>query len=76
MTYVPINFIGYILDFFYGINLTRALTENITQETPEAEVGWFHPDELPDDMASPRITELILSVRDRIIDIKDEFFDA
>ena len=66
------------IEFHYLLNhyLARALTENITRETPEAEVGWFHPDRLPDDMASPRITELILSVRARILDIKDEFFIA
>lgn len=66
------------IEFHYLLNhyLARALTENTKPETPEAEVGWFHPDELPDDMASPRIKELILSVRDRILNIKAEFFDV
>jgi ADP-ribose pyrophosphatase YjhB (NUDIX family) len=63
------------IEFHYVLNhyLARALTETTTPETPEAEVGWFHPDELPDDMASLRITELILSVKDRILEIKAEF---
>ncbi len=63
------------IEFHYVLNhyLARALTETTTPETPEAEVGWFHPDELPDDMASLRITELILSVKDRIQEIKAEF---
>lgn len=66
------------IEFHYLLNhyLARALTETTIPETPEAEVSWFHPDYLPDDMANPRITELILSVRDRILDIKDEFFTA
>lgn len=63
------------IEFHYLLNhyLARALTETTTPETPEAEVDWFHPDELPDDVASPRITELILSVKDRILDINAEF---
>ncbi|MHA2359807.1 MAG: NUDIX hydrolase [Candidatus Thorarchaeota archaeon] len=62
--------------FLLNHYLARALTETITPEIPEAEVGWFHLDDLPEDMASPRITELILSMRNRIIDVKDEFFDS
>ena len=63
------------IEFHYVLNhyLARALTETTTPETPEAEVGWFHPDEIPDDMASLRITELILSVKDRILEIKADF---
>ena len=61
--------------FHYVLNhyLARALTETTTPETPEAKVGWFHPDELPDDMASRRIKELILSTKDRVLSLKAEF---
>ena len=59
------------IEFHYLLNhyLARALTETTKPETPEAEVGWFHPDDLPKDMANPRITELILSVRDEILSL-------
>ncbi|MFW9792916.1 MAG: NUDIX hydrolase [Candidatus Thorarchaeota archaeon] len=63
------------IEYHYLLNhyLARALTETTKPEIPEAEVGWFHPDELPPDMASPRITSLILSVRKRILSIIREF---
>ncbi|MGY5864500.1 MAG: NUDIX domain-containing protein [Candidatus Thorarchaeota archaeon] len=59
------------IEFHYLLNhyLARALTETIKPETPEAEVGWFHPDALPKDMANPRITNIILSVRDAILSL-------
>ena len=63
------------IEFHFLMNhyLARALTEVTKPEVPEAEVGWFHPDDLPDDMASPRINELILSVKDRIIQLISEY---
>ncbi len=63
------------IEFHYLLNhyLARAMTETTKPETPEAEVGWFHPDNLPLDIASPRITKLILSVKERIIKIMNEF---
>lgn len=64
-----------LIEFHFLLNhyLARALTEDTKPEVPEAEVGWFHPDDLPDDMASARINELILSVRDRIIQLISEY---
>jgi len=64
-----------LIEFHFLLNhyLARALTEDTKPEVPEAEVGWFHPDDLPDDMASTRINELILSVRDRIIQLISEY---
>jgi ADP-ribose pyrophosphatase YjhB (NUDIX family) len=62
------------IEFHYLLNhyLARALTETTTPEIPEAEVDWFHPDDLPEDMASPRINDLILSVRNRILELMSE----
>jgi ADP-ribose pyrophosphatase YjhB (NUDIX family) len=63
------------VEYHYLLNhyLARALTETTTPEIPEAEVGWFHPDTLPDDMANPRITELILSVKERVLELISEY---
>ena len=62
------------IEFHYVLNhyLARALTEATRPEIPEAEVDWFHPNNLPDDMASPRITNLLLSVKDRIMELISE----
>ena len=56
------------VEFHFLLNhyLARALTENTKPETEDGEVGWFHPDNLPPDMANQQITDLILSVRESI----------
>ena len=41
-------------------------------ETEDGEVGWFHPDTLPTDMADQRIVDLILSVRVKILGLMNE----
>ncbi|MFX1483229.1 MAG: NUDIX domain-containing protein [Promethearchaeota archaeon] len=63
-----------LIEFHYVLNhyLARALTETTTPETPKAEVSWFHPDQLPEDMASLRISKLILSVREKVLEIMTE----
>lgn len=63
------------IEFHYLLNhyLARAITESTMPETPEAEVGWFHPNDLPTDMASPRVVELIMSVKNQILQILSEF---
>jgi ADP-ribose pyrophosphatase YjhB (NUDIX family) len=63
------------IEFHYLLNhyLARALTEVTAPEIPEAEVGWFHPDDLPEDMVSQRISGLILSVKDRILELISEY---
>lgn len=57
------------VEFHFILNhyLARALTENTRPEYKDGEVGWFHPDTLPSDIADQRIVELILSVRDKIL---------
>ncbi|KXH73843.1 MAG: hypothetical protein AM326_10325 [Candidatus Thorarchaeota archaeon SMTZ-45] len=62
------------VEFHFLLNhfLARAITEKIRSETEEGEVNWFHPDSLPDDMASQRIVDLIQSVHDRILVIMNE----
>jgi ADP-ribose pyrophosphatase YjhB (NUDIX family) len=55
--------------FILNHYLARALTDNIAPETPDGEVGWFHPEQLPSDMVNPRVTALILSERERIAEM-------
>lgn len=57
------------VEFHFLLNhfLARAVSGDPRPETDDGEVGWFHPDNLPEDMADPRIVELILSVREKII---------
>ena len=57
------------IEFHFLLNhyLARALTESTRPETEDGEVGWFHPDNLPDDIANQRIVDLILSVREKIL---------
>ena len=59
------------IEYHYLLNhyLAKALTENTSPELPDGEVGWFHPDELPPDMADSRITKLIESARPSILEI-------
>jgi 8-oxo-dGTP diphosphatase len=58
----------FILNYF----LARALTYETRPELPSGEVKWFHPDHLPPDVVDGRITNLILSLRDRIADLMRE----
>ena len=62
------------VEFHFLLNhyLARALTEKTRPETEDGEVGWFHPDTLPIDMADQRIVDLILSVRLKILDLMNE----
>ncbi len=62
------------IEFHFLINhfLARALTSDTRPETEDGEVGWFHPDNLPSDMADKRIVDLILSVRERILGLMNE----
>ena len=59
------------VEFHFLLNyyLAKALSEDATPETEDGEVGWFHPDALPPDMADQRIVELIVSVREKILEI-------
>ena len=62
------------VEFHFLLNhyLARALTEDTRPETEDGEVGWFHPDNLPLDMANQQITTLILSVREGILELMKE----
>ncbi|MBN2230564.1 MAG: NUDIX domain-containing protein [Candidatus Thorarchaeota archaeon] len=57
------------IEYHFLLNhyLGRALSEKTQAETSDGEVSWFHPDKLPHDMANARITNLILSHRERIL---------
>ena len=62
------------VEFHFLLNhyLAQALTEKTRPETEDGEVGWFHPDNLPADMADQRIVNLILSVREKILGLMSE----
>ena len=62
------------IEFHFLLNhfLAKALTEDTRPETEDGEVDWFHPDNLPEDMANQRIVDLILSVREKILEIMYE----
>ena len=63
-----------VIEFHFLLNhfLARALTEDTKPETDDGEVGWFHPDALPPDMANQRIIDMILSVREKILKLMDQ----
>jgi mutator protein MutT len=58
----------FLLNYF----LARAISESIKPETEDGEVGWFHPDNLPADMADQKLIDIIHSVNERIIEIMNE----
>ncbi len=59
------------IEYHFLLNhyLAKAITQKTRPENDDGEVGWFHPDKLPPDMASPRIETLISSQRKRILSI-------
>jgi len=59
------------IEYHFLLNhyLAKAITQEAKPENTDGEVGWFHPDELPTDLASPRIETLISSQRKRILSI-------
>ncbi len=59
------------VEFHFLLNhyLARATTDVLKPEFPDGEVGWFHPDELPDDMVNQEIIDLLSSVRDLVIEL-------
>ncbi len=56
------------IEFHFILNhfLAQALTDSTRPETIDGEVGWFHPDNLPPDMASEAIINLLQAVNSRI----------
>jgi hypothetical protein len=63
-----------VIEFHFLLNhyLAKAVTERTVAETPDGEVGWFHPDGLPMDMANPRIASLITSQRKAILGLMED----
>jgi len=66
------------IEYHFLLNhyMAKAMTQRTQPEYPEGEVGWFHPDLLPPDMASPRIEELIKSQRNRILSIMKDLISS
>jgi ADP-ribose pyrophosphatase YjhB (NUDIX family) len=62
------------VEFHFLLNhyLARATGGELKPEYSDGEVGWFHPDNLPEDMANEEIIKLILSVKDSISQIMEE----
>jgi 8-oxo-dGTP diphosphatase len=62
------------VEFHFLLNhyLAKAITEVTKPEYPEGEVGWFHPDRLPEDMVNSEIIELLHSVKDAIVDLMNQ----
>jgi 8-oxo-dGTP diphosphatase len=59
------------IEFHFLLNyyLANALTEHTRPEFDGGEVGWFHPDRLPGDMADQKLIDILLSVRKRILEL-------
>ncbi|MHA2161945.1 MAG: NUDIX hydrolase [Candidatus Thorarchaeota archaeon] len=56
------------VEYHYLLNhyLARALTKDIRQESPEAEVQWFTLDKLPISEMPKEVHEIILGVREMV----------
>jgi 8-oxo-dGTP diphosphatase len=62
------------VEFHFLLNhyLARALTDVTKPEFPDGEVGWFHPDNLPEDMVNQEIIDLLSGVKDSIIELMNQ----
>lgn len=62
------------VEFHFLLNhyLARAIGGDLKPEYSNGEVGWFHPDELPEDMVNEEIIELIASIKDAISQLMEE----
>ena len=62
------------VEFHFLLNhyLARAISDDIKPEFPDGEVGWFHPEELPEDMVNQEIIVLLSSVKDLILELMNE----
>jgi len=62
------------VEFHFLLNhyLARALAGDPQPEFPEGEVGWFHPNKLPEDMVNQRIIDILDSVKDTIIELMNQ----
>ena len=59
------------VEFHFLLNhyLAKAITEETKPEFPEGEVGWFHPNRLPEDMVDKSVVDLIDSVKESIFEL-------
>jgi 8-oxo-dGTP diphosphatase len=57
--------------FIWILYLSKALTEDIHYERSEVEANWFQLDDLPSDKMPPEVFEFILSMSERIKEIKN-----
>ena len=62
------------VEFHFLLNhyLARALTDVTKPEFPDGEVGWFHPDNLPEDMVNQEIIDLLSAVKDSILELMNQ----
>ncbi|TFG98312.1 NUDIX domain-containing protein [Candidatus Thorarchaeota archaeon] len=62
------------VEFHFLLNhyLARSINGVLKPEFTDGEVGWFHPDKLPEDMVNDEIVNLINSVKDSITELMDE----
>ena len=62
------------VEFHFLLNqyLARSISGELKPEFPDGEVGWFHPEKLPEDMVNKEIVDLINSVNDSITELMDE----
>jgi len=62
------------VEYHFLINhyLAHAIDGELRPEFPDGEVGWFHPDNLPDDLVNQEVRNLIDSVKDTIYDLMKE----
>ena len=58
--------------FLLNHYLARALTEDARPEFSNGEVGWFHPNHLPSDIANPEIPKLLESQQVHILKLMNE----
>ena len=58
--------------FLLNHYLAHAISGELKPEFPDGEVGWFHPNELPEDMVNQEIIHLLESVRAQILEFMDK----
>jgi len=59
------------IEYHFLINhyLARSTGGELRPEFPDGEVGWFHPDNLPEDMVNQEVRNLISSVKHTIYEM-------
>ena len=62
------------VEYHFLINhyLARAIGGELQPEFPDGEVGWFHPDNLPEDLVNQEVRDLIDSLKQSIYELMKE----